>query len=121
MNDSSLEYCIVKSEPCSGPDARRDPPLPDVPVQVPTAVKEEVVNPPKKTALSSLFGDVFVVSHVPATLTKKEMIHNELKDYTGEECADVNTNPLKWWHVHDHKYPTFCSVEGVLQSRHLSQ
>ncbi|XP_046567979.1 E3 SUMO-protein ligase ZBED1-like [Haliotis rubra] len=110
MNDSSLEYCIVKSEPY----ARSDPPLPDVPVQVPTAVKEEVVNPPKKTALSSLFGDVFVVSHVPATLTKKEMIHNELKDYTGEECADVNTNPLKWWHVHDLKYPFLSKVAKYL-------
>ncbi|XP_048245801.1 E3 SUMO-protein ligase ZBED1-like [Haliotis rufescens] len=95
MNNSSLEYVIIKSEPGAGPE-------------------DGIINPPKKTALSSLFGDVFVVGDVPATLTKKEQLAREIKTHIGEDSVDINTNPLKWWHEHAYNYPLLYKVAKYL-------
>ena len=95
----------VKQEP--GLQIVPEQPLPELPSlphqerQVPTELKrppddEEQGPPAKKTAMESIFGEIFItkVEQAPA---KAELIEKEVLQYKSEPALPLDADPLQWW------------------------
>ena len=68
--------------------------------------------PPKKTALSSLLGQSFVLENRQPAL-KREIIIAEIKLYTARESLGLNGDPLAWWSRHQQLLPYLSKVAST--------
>ncbi|XP_067650354.1 E3 SUMO-protein ligase ZBED1-like [Haliotis asinina] len=126
----SEHIAVIKTEPGMDKEPRpsssapASSPLPDLPsleAEVPetmstvTVDQKEAEEPCcKKSALESLFGDVFVVKHTPATKSRMDMIDEELRLYNSLDSLSINSSPLLWWKSNEYRLPYLSKV-----ARHL--
>ena len=126
-----LQPVKVKVEP---EDREGDPPLPQLPGNQPSestdgpaepstsssaasterqptpsivddSVSEQTVTPAKKTsAISDLFGEVFVTKVEPAKSVEVR-VDQEFVGYKSEGNISLDSDPLTWWKSNEEKYP----------------
>lgn len=78
----------------------------DKPAVGPAELKAPDSPPRKKTAMSELFGDVFITSVVPGSgRSLQQQIEEELCKFKAEPCIAPERNPLDWWKSNELNYP----------------
>ena len=63
----------------------------------------------KHTAMSALFGDVYITNVEPPK-SKQELVESEVSQFKREPPINANESPLMWWKTHSDKYPTLALV-----------
>ena len=114
---SEAEYVRIKVEPGTEPVAAtittpvpEEPLLPQLPEPSTSTAATVTVRlsdspPKKKTAMESLFGDVFVTHVETSGATKLVQIETEVVRYKTEPCIPISSNPLDWWRENQYTYP----------------
>lgn len=64
---------------------------------------------PKTTAMSSLFGDVYITK-VEAPKSPQEITDSEVSSYKREPAIATNLCPLTWWSKNCDRYPTLALI-----------
>ena len=112
---------VVKKEPAESVSAEQEavalPTLPQLESGVESPHKKmkqeipraDIDKSKKPTAMSSLFGDVYITSVQPAKSTQ-EICENEVSQYKKEQPINASENPLIWWKYNCEKYPNLAIV-----------
>ena len=58
----------------------------------------------KPTAMSSLFGDVYITS-VQEQRSEQDICKTEVSQYKKRPSINATENPLNWWHQNYERYP----------------
>lgn len=111
----------VKVDTSEVPQSEAPPELPSLPTlpdeshddlhTVPSPAKkskesEPVVNKPSRpTAMSSLFGDVYITS-VQEQKSEQDICEAEVSQYKKEPSINATENPLTWWRQNNERYPS---------------
>lgn len=63
----------------------------------------------KPTAMSSLFGDVYITS-VQEQRSEQDICKTEVSQYKKGPSINATENPLTWWHQNYGRYPSLPSI-----------
>lgn len=80
-----------------------------------TKESESVMKKPTRpTAMSSLFGDIYMTS-VQQPKSEQDICEAEVSQYKKEPSINATENPLTWWRQNNERYPSL----AILAKKYL--
>lgn len=92
---TEIEQAIGPTEPATSMESQ-------------TVDLEPSTSPPKekKSAMTELFGGMFMTHHhEPNPKSVAKIAEEEMKLFTAVDSIPLDADPLKWWKAHEHEYP----------------
>ena len=114
-SEATVELPALPTFPDESHDDLHTVPSPAKKMRQETKESESVMNKPTRpTAMSSLFGDIYMTS-VQQPKSEQDICELEVSQYKKEPSINATENPLTWWRQNSERYPSL----AILAKKYL--
>ncbi|KAK2557045.1 E3 SUMO-protein ligase ZBED1 [Acropora cervicornis] len=115
QSEATVELPALPNFPNESHDDLHTVPSPAKKMRQETKESESVMNKPTRpTAMSSLFGDIYMTS-VQQPKSEQDICEAEVSQYKKELSINATENPLTWWRQNNERYPSL----AILAKKYL--